>query len=346
MLKENKMRKGLDRRDIILAGLWLIFLFFFSGPAEFLNAVPAGLSEKYIMVEGKPFIIKGAAYTLSYPERNHYTQIPVDVFAKDLKMMKEAGINTIKTYDVPPPFFLDLVEEYGLKIIVQVDYVGYWTKYNSAKERKAVIEEAVLNVKANKDRKCILMWAIWNDAPFIYNVNSRDVVDEFGMAKVNSFLKAVYLAVKKADPSRPITGSNMLNFNGSSLGFDFLDVISFNAYFGITDWNKGKFDPEKARDTVVQIRNLTAPYKKPVLISETGYSTYHTELDQGTVLKEQVRAIGTNFSGVVIFQWSDEWGKAGNYSVHDNNIEEHWGILDGYRNPKTGYQALKALWGK
>lgn len=306
----------------------------------------AGASGKNILVNGKPFVIRGAAYTLSYPECNHFTQIPAEVYEKDLRLMKKAGINTLRTYDVPPPFFLDLVEKHGLKIIVQVDYVGYWTKYDSEKERKALIDEAVSHVKANKHRKCILMWAIWNDAPFVYNAASRDVVDEFGFDKVNGFLKAIYDAVKKEDPDRPVTGSNMLNFNGSSLGFDFLDVISFNAYFGITDWERGKFDRANALDMVEQIKNITASREKPVLISETGYSTFHAGTDQGMVIREQISVIGTNFAGIVVFQWADDWGKAGDHRVLNNHIEEHWGILDGYRNPKSGYQAVRKLWSK
>lgn len=303
-------------------------------------------TEKHILLNGKPFFIKGVSYSLCYPKCRHFTQIPIGVIEKDFKLMKEAGINTIRTYDTPPAFLLDLALKYNIMVIPQVVYVGCWTRYDSEEEKNSLIEEAVANVKANKHRKNILMWVIWNDAPFVYNTKSRNIIDEHGKEKVNNFLKAIYKAIKKEDPNRPVTGSNMLNFPGSDLGFNFLDVLSLNAYFGITDWFKGKFDMNKAEDMVTQIRNITLSLNKPVLILETGYSTSNNETDQGKIIKKQLQAIGNNFAGVVVFQWADDWAKSGNPEILDDHIEEHWGILDGFRNPKSGYLAIKDVWGK
>ncbi|MBU1076770.1 MAG: hypothetical protein KKH98_05715 [Spirochaetes bacterium] len=325
--------------------LVLIFVFSFISTA---GAKPSliTLTEDKILVNKKPYNIKGVAYSLTYPKCNHFTQIPMAVYEKDFKLMKAAGINTIRTYSTPPDFIFDLAEKYNIMLIVQVVYVGGWTRFDSEEEKKALIENAVENVKAHKHRKNVLMWAIWNDVPFVYDSNPKNVIEEYGFNTIHDFLKDIYKAVKKEDPDHPVTGSNMLNFPGSNLGFKFLDVIGFNCYFGITPagWFSGKFDVTTAQDTVKQIKNLTGHLKKPVVILETGYSTYATEWKQDKAITEQLKVTDNKFAGVVIFQWADDWSKKGTPDKQDKYIEEHWGITDGYRKVKAGYIAVKKFW--
>jgi len=77
---------------------------------------------------------------------------------------------------------------------------------------------------------------------------------------------------------------------------------------------------------------------------ETGYSTYINEELQYEVLKTQIEITDEKIAGIVIFQWSDGWWKAGRPDVLDRHIEEHWGIVTGYREPKEGYAEIKRLY--
>ena len=73
-----------------------------------------------------------------------------------------------------------------------------------------------------KDNPAILMWSMWNDAPF-YKTN---IVKKFGKEKVNAFFKEIYDAIKSIDKNHPVTGANVINIKtGWNMGFDFLDVI-------------------------------------------------------------------------------------------------------------------------
>src|SRR4030043_2064626 len=64
----------------------------------------------FLLLPKKPDIIKGVTYDLKYPGISHYSQISPKIFEKDFKMIKKAGINTVRLYGVPPEFVLDLAD--------------------------------------------------------------------------------------------------------------------------------------------------------------------------------------------------------------------------------------------
>jgi hypothetical protein len=303
------------------------------------------IKDNRIYADGSLFFIKGAAYGISAPGLppgvdGCFSKIPLSVFENDFRMMKEAGINTIRTYEPLPDPLLDLAEKYDLKIIEQIVYPSAYTDYSSDVELKALKKRAVDVVKKHRNRHCILMWSIWNDAPFCYD-EPGNPVPRYGFDKVNNFLKEIYLAVKAADKSHPVTAANMLKVKGFDLGFDFLDVIGCNAYIGGHGFNwRGK---EEAVNSVKEMKAISKKYNKPVFISETGYSTFVKKETQDKALEAQIESIGCDLAGIVIFEWTDEWWKAGNPSVQDPNVEEYWGILTWDRKPKPGFEVVSKL---
>jgi len=44
--------------------------------------------------------------------------------------------------------------------------------------------------------------------------------------------------------------------------------------------------------------------------------------------------------------FSDQWNKGRNPDVQDKHIEEHWGIMDKFRKPKSGYYGLQEAYAK
>ena len=297
-----------------------------------------------IYLNDELFFIKGIAYGINYPGclggMGGYYRIPPEVFEKDFQMMREAGINCIRSYEPLPPEILDLADKYDIMVIENIVYPGDWTNFKSDDELKVLQAEALRIVKRDKDRKCILMWSIWNDAPFAWGKHGGNVVKRYGFEDVNKFLKGIFDVVSEEDPEHLITASNMLGHIGSEVGYDFLDVIGLNAYIG----GHGQWlGVANAREAVDKIQDISVEYNKPVIIMETGYSTYINEELQYEVLKTQIEITDEQTAGIVIFQWSDGWWKAGEPSVLDDHIEEHWGIVTGYRDAKPGYKAISEL---
>jgi len=294
-----------------------------------------------LIVPREPEIIKGVSYDLSYAGSSHYSQVPASVFENDFAMMKKSGVNTVRFYSTPPDFIFDLAQKFGLKLIVTVSYPGDWTDFSSPHQLKALKRDVVQNVRRCVDEESILAWCIWNDAPWRYGSARGDVVKTYGRERVEGFLQELYRTVKKEDPVRPVVAATLLSKDDTkTLGASFLDMLGYNVYLGVKDWITGGYDLQLTESTLAELRGISREYEKPVLIMETGYSTYWKAEDQGGVIADQLERSIKAVDGVVLFQWADNWSKAGNAKVRDNHIEEHWGLLEGDRKKKKGYPAL------
>lgn len=300
------------------------------------------VKDNRIYLNGRLFFIKGIGYGIEYPGTSGsidtFKKISFSLFEKDFRMMKEAGINTIRTYEPLPEKLLDLAESHGIMVIENVCYPSDNTDFNSRVHLDILKEQARRYVLRDKDRRCILMWSIWNDAPWAWGA-SGNVVHSYGFNKANNFLKELYNTVKQYDISHPVIAGNAVGLEGERLGWDFLDVIGLNLYIGGYDW----YVEGDAKKNIAEIKAIEKEYNKPIVILETGYSTFIKGQDQAEVLEKQIKIAGTNLSGITIFQWADGWAKAGNKDKQDPDIEEYWGIVDGYRNPKSGYNAICKL---
>ncbi len=298
----------------------------------------------FLMIPADIGQIRGVNYSLCYPKTTHFSQVPAEVIEKDFEMMRQAGINTIRTYDMLPDFVLDIAEKKGIYVIETVCFPGGWTDFTSPFQLNILKKQAVSNVLKHKDRKGVIAWAIWNDAPFTFGSEKGDVIERYGSEKVNGFLKKIYSSVKKTDPSRPVTGSNMIHYEeGAAVGSGFLDFMSFNTYVGLRGWN-GTFDAEYADRMVNEVLSLSEKFGKPALISEMGYSSFWEKssgLTQSEVVSRQIKAVDNKLAGFLLFEWCDNWNKSDRPDELDDMIEEHWGINDGYRVPKGGYGAMK-----
>lgn len=297
-----------------------------------------------LFVDGKPFYVKGVGYGIEYPGLNggmkDFDKIPFSVFEKDFRMIREAGFNTLRTYEPLNRELLDLAAENGLKVIENICYPSGLTDYSSMLHLSVLLDKALETVYRHKDHEALLMWSLWNDAPWVWAVGGSPL-SRYSFETVNGFLKNLCDEIRKADPNHPVTASNVLGFEGSRLGFDFLDVLGFNTYIGGMDcYVQQDADSQLAKLTRIQKR-----HDKPVVILETGCSTFVERLDQGTVLKKQIETIGESLAGICIFQWADGWNKAGFPDRRDPHIEEHWGIVSGHREPKKGYAAISKIFG-
>ncbi len=289
-------------------------------------------------------IIKGVTYDLKYPGIRHYSQIPRKVYEEDFRSIKEAGINTIRIYGVPPEFILDLADAYEIDVIETIVFPGDWTDFDSPYQLQALKREAVRNIRRDRDRECIVAWSIWNDAPWTYGTGKGDVIRAYGRDTVNDFLRELYMTVKKHDPLRPVTAATLtVNEEAMSLGTDFLDILGYNVYLGVTDWTTGAYDPATAEETVAELEALAAQHEKPVVITETGYSTFWDTHNQGSVIKDQIAKVDRKLKGIILFQWADDWSKAGTAEIQNEDVEEHWGIMTGKREPKPGYAAAQEM---
>lgn len=124
---------------------------------------------------------------------NHHDESPVNgraeteaEFLQDLRMMKAANVNAIRTCHYPPsPHFMDMCDSLGFYVFCEVPF-GFGDENLSKKDYLEVLKErAWYTVNRDKNRPSVVVWNVGNENP-----NTR-----------NGFVTASY--VERLDPTRP-----------------------------------------------------------------------------------------------------------------------------------------------
>lgn len=157
---------------------------------------------KNIRIENGKFLLNGQLIKCKGVNRhdsNAYTgyTISKEQAILDMKLMKEHNVNAIRTSHYPnAPWFTELCDKYGFYVIAEADIEMHGTRRTKGREpfmvcnespyREAILDRVQKNVIRDKNRPCVIMWSLGNEAGYGKN---------FELAG---------RWVKKYDPSRPV----------------------------------------------------------------------------------------------------------------------------------------------
>ena len=300
------------------------------------------ISGRQIFVNNFLYTIKGICY---HPVPKGSNSVSFITLSEDLALMKEAGINTIRVYSpITEKAVLDKINAAGLKVIINFGY-------NQGGTFDILSGSFINYVKTYKNHDAILFWELGNE----YNYHP----EWFG-GTVKNWYRALNNAadlIHKIDPAHPVaTAHGELPDTNALALCPTIDVWGINCY---------RWDNPKG---VITGWSVISP--KPVYLSEAGADSYMTAkmngYDQGENEKAQADAIRNILvdifryrdicSGVALFEFTDEWWKAGSNETHDPGgwapnssgvpydgaaNEEYWGILSIERNRKMSYEVVK-----
>ncbi len=277
----------------------------------------------------------------------------------DFALMKDMGINTIRLYHYPD-FNKELLKEgyekYNFMYMVgnllgmyAVDSGAEWytgTDYTDPVQQQRMLDSVRRMVEEYKDEPYVLLWILGNE-------NNYGTVGTMGVFAGTSnqaqkqpdayykFINECVKLIKSIDPQqRPVAICN-----GDTYLMDYcaknapdLDIYGANAYRG-----EHGFGP--------LWKDVMNEYEKPVLVTEFGCPAYAKGWDTGRTeaaqasyhsgswndLEDNIAGIagGTgNALGGVIFEWVDEWWKAGpppefDPAYHDTVSQWTGPFLDG-----------------
>jgi GT2 family glycosyltransferase len=290
------------------------------------NGVSAGPAVR-LRVDGKllargpeRFRVQGVTYGPFAPDpQGQPFPAPQGVRA-DFARMRAVGINSVRTYHVPPEWFLHLADEQGMAVLLDVPWPKHLcfleSKQHGQHARQAVREAA----ERGRQHPCLLAYSIGNEIP-------PNIVRWHGARRIERFLGELRDVAKQADPEGLVTYANFPPTEYLDLsGFDF---VTFNVYL---------HDPETFRRYLFRLQNLVGD--KPLLLGEIGMDTFRNgEEEQARFLAGHVReATLLGLAGTVVFSWTDEWFTGG-FPVQD------WafGITRADRSPKASYHALQEV---
>jgi len=272
---------------------------------------------KFLARGGQRFRVQGVTYGPFTPNaEGEQFPAPGRVVA-DFAHMRAIGINCIRTYHVPPGWFLGLADEAGLAVLVDVP----WSKHLCFLDHLELQRDARERIRAAAQRALehpsVFACSIANEIP-------TDIVRWHGAARVESFLAELMDVAKQTAPDVLVTYSNYPSTE--YLDVSFLDFATFNVYL---------HDPRVFRRYLLRLQNLVGD--NPLLLGEIGMDTYsHGDEGQAAFLRGHLReSYLTGLAGAFVFAWTDDWFTGG-FQIED------WafGVTRADRTPKPAYHVL------
>lgn len=273
---------------------------------------------KFLMWGKQKFYLKGVTYGTFRPTDDGSQYPPAEVVAIDFAAMAQNGINSVRTYTVPPAYLLDTALAYGLKVMVGLPWEQHLTFLEDPAQSARIVADMRASVQALGRHPAILCYTIGNEIP-------ASIVRWYGEKKISCFLHRLYKAVKEEDPGGLVTYVNYPTTEYLTLPF--LDFFCFNVYLE---------SPEKLNSYIAKLHNLIGD--KPLLLAEVGLDSQRNgEEKQAESLDWQLRMIfAKGCVGTFVFSWTDEWWRGG-FDIEDWDF----GLVDRSRRPKPALQAVR-----
>jgi O-antigen biosynthesis protein len=283
---------------------------------------------KFLWVGDEKLYVRGVTYGTfrrggdghQYPARH--------VVAADFARMAASGLNTVRTYTVPPRWLLDTALENGLWVMVGVAWEQH-VDFLESRERARSIEQRVRSgVATCASHPAVLCYAVANEIP-------GRIVRWLGRKPVERFVARLHRAAREEDPSGLFT---YVNYPTTEyLRSPASDVVAFNVYLET---------PHELESYLARVQNLVGD--RPLLMAEVGLdSRKHGVQRQAEVLAWQIRtAFEAGCAGTFVFSWTDEWHVAylsgtGDPSAEAEMTDWDFGVTDRGRRPKPALTAVR-----
>src|SRR3954469_11004511 len=272
---------------------------------------------KFLWVGDRKLYVKGVTYGTFTPDDDGVDFPPPARVEEDFAAMARCGVNTVRTYTVPPRQLLDIAQRHGLYVMVGLPWEQH-VAFLDDRARCASIEARVREgVRACREHPAVLAYTIGNEVP-------AGIVRWHGRKRAERWLERLYRAAKQEDPDALVT---YVNFPTTEyLELPFVDFCCFNVYLE---------SQETLSAYLARLQNLAG--EQPLVMAEIGLdSRSNGEEEQARSLGWQVRtAFRAGCAGAFVFAWTDEWHRGG-FDVDDWDF----GLTTRVRTPKAALTAV------
>lgn len=275
---------------------------------------------KFFRLGGKKFHIKGVTYGPFAPDAEGCTFASRDQTKRDFQQIRELGANLVRTYYVPPRWFLDLAAEQELKVFVDIPWPKHLCFLDDPERREDARRTVGDAVSKCGKHPAVFAFSVVNEIP-------PDIVRWSTTKAVEDFVDELVDVAKSRDPDCLCT---FACFPPT----EFLrprnpDFLCFNVYLH----HGPTFDAYLGR-----LQSIAG--SRPLILGEFGMdSIRHSEEEKSKFLSEQIEiACRNGAAGGIVFSYTDDWFRGG------MQIEDWaFGLTTRDRKPKESFVAVQKL---
>jgi O-antigen biosynthesis protein len=279
---------------------------------------------KFFRLGDQKFYVKGVTYGPFKPDREGQPLPDREQVRRDFQQMQELGINSLRIYHIPPTWFLDLAQEMGLKIFLDVAWPKNLTFVGDRELTRQAHEAVRTAAQSCGNHPAVFAISVANEIP-------PDIVRFVGREKIEEFVDDLVAIVKAEAPDCLATFANFPTTEYVQPRT--IDFVCFNVYL---------HDEQVFRNYLARLQNIAGD--KPLMLGEYGIDTMreYSQEKQSEILCTHVRAVfEEGLAGTFIFSFTDDWHTHG-YQVED------WafGVTTRDRQPKAAFSALRGLFAR
>ena len=304
-----------------------------------------GIRGDWLYIDGEKYLVRGIGYS-PFRKARDYESISNELVREDFRRIVAAGFNTILTWDVIPDRVIELAESYGLNIIMGI-WIGPRPGYTDSIALQRVLDRATRIVTNTRNYDNVIMY-VFSGEP-----DPKSIL-EVSIEGVTLFYQELVDIVHALTPGRPVGMSNWVK--SCWLDMSSFDVACYNLYGHDFDDTRADIGMESF---ISWLRTMPGNQNKPFLVTEFGYSVSPRGEGNygygGNTLEEQAigdvrlyrQIVQSGAIGACVFEWNDEWWKAGKPFEHSPTAEEWFGIIgiedenDEIGKPRPVYYALQ-----
>src|SRR5436190_11367635 len=277
---------------------------------------------KFFRLGAQKFYVKGVTYGPFTPNQDSEMFPAREQVRRDLTQLQELGANVLRVYYVPPRWFLDLLHDYGLKVLVDIPWAKHLCFLDSpalqADARRAVRDA----VAAGKGHPAVFAFGVVNEI-------SAEIVRWSGVPRVQQFVNDLVDEARSIDPHCLFTFTSYPPTE--FLQVENADFVCFNVYL---------HQAKSFTGYLARLQTLAAA--KPLILGEFGMDSLREgEAHKSEFLAWQIElAFRAGLAGTVVFSYTDDWWRGG-LQITDWDF----GLTTRELQPKYSFQVVQRQFG-
>src|SRR5688572_2674202 len=205
---------------------------------------------KFFRLGANKFCVKGVTYGPFAPNANGEMFPAPDPARRDLAQIQSLGANVLRVYYVPPRWFLDLLAEHGLKVLIDIPWAKHLCFLDSPATQAEARRQVREAVSACNGHPAVFAFSVVNEI-------SAEIVRWSGVRRVQKFINELVDEAEAVDPHCLCT---FTSFPPTEfLQAESIDFICFNVYL---------HEPDRFESYLSRLQTLADA--KPVMLGEFG----------------------------------------------------------------------------